>query len=170
MYMSFRIPQPHMLISGACQDQMTSYTCNDVNNATVRCGSFPYLRLRHICHHTRKLIHEPLSRLLLWQLQLQKKQAGWWFMEEFPRVLYLKYADGYIEAGPNRNAGPQNRGAFHCNRGRVLRWWYWRRGPLFLLKDNIECSVKLSFATIAYSRIEFSAFYQIRHLEAGSYC
>jgi hypothetical protein len=55
-------------------------------------------------------------------------------MEEFPCMLYLKYAAGYIEADPNQNAGPQNRGAFHCNRGRVLRQRYWRRGPYFYWK------------------------------------
>ena len=33
----------------------------------------------------------------------------------------------YIEAFPNRSAWPQNRGAFHRNRGRVLRRRNWRQ-------------------------------------------
>ena len=65
------------------------------------------------------------------QLQLHKQQAGWRFM---PRMLYLQHADGYIETVPNRSAGPQNRGTFHCDRGRVLRRRYWRGGPYFYWK------------------------------------
>jgi len=62
-------------------------------------------------------------------------------MDELSCMLDLQYADGYIEAVPYHSARPQNRGAFHHNRGRVLRRWYWR-----------------------------SAFYQIHRLEARSFC
>jgi len=56
--MSFRIPRPHMLISTACQGQMTSYTCNDVT--MLRCGAdrSHTSRLRHI-HVKIPLISSP---------------------------------------------------------------------------------------------------------------
>jgi len=71
-------------------------------------------------------------------------------MQEFPCMLYLKYADGYIEAFPNRSAGPQKRGAFHRNWGEGTGG-----GALISTKDNIESSVKLSFAVMEYKSIKF---------------